>query len=240
MKDNEGSPNTHQLYGQHEHTSKPPGSQKSQEDFRDEEFRTPATGQNPRQHPQKPTHQYPPRLAIFWNGTRLSSEETAQHWYERHYDANIALQKLQEEKKQWEMDRETLQYYSKRREMEASWERNGFLHQISQLRAGLEDEKAKHDSQKKQSEAHLNASVRMERENHRHETEKLNTVLNEARQRAKSEREQHSREMKKIQNKLNELETEHIQSINRIGTGLEPIATHTFEDRFRALHDEVS
>ncbi|KAA8895127.1 hypothetical protein FN846DRAFT_894443 [Sphaerosporella brunnea] len=72
----------------------------------------------------------------------------------------------------------------------------------------------------------LRSMLKNERIQHDHEKQQL--------------RETAAGEIQKMQSKLDELEIKHIQTVNSMGTGIEPIATQTFVDRFRALHDEVS
>jgi hypothetical protein len=47
------------------------------------------------------------------------------------------------------------------------------------------------------------------------------------------------REKTQLKQRLETLQTSHIQSINSVNTGLEPISDETFEKGFRALHDDV-
>jgi hypothetical protein len=242
MTDTEGSPNTQKVHGEHQHrTSEWLGNGKNNPELRTEEPGT-SISQNPAQPRYKPSPTYPPRKALYHEGKPdrpFSSEEEAQHGYKRHHDANAHLQKLQAENTRLEMDCEALQWSSKERETDVANERNKLLQKIEQLKVSLIEEQCKTWAQKKKLD-HSNDRVEEQRRGFLDQKESFQAALNESRNQATREREQHNRELKKMQSKLNELEAEHIQSINRIGTGLEPIATHTFEDRFRALHDEVN
>jgi len=81
---------------------------------------------------------------------------------------------------------------------------------------------------------------------HRDEVEKLQKIIvnlrknfSEERTQLESMREELLREKTQLKKRLDTLQTSHIQSVNSVGTGLEPISDQTFEDRFRALQDEV-
>jgi Skp family chaperone for outer membrane proteins len=53
------------------------------------------------------------------------------------------------------------------------------------------------------------------------------------------EKNKYIQEIEELKGKLNELHASHIRAVNSVGTGLEPIADKTFEERFRSIHDEV-
>jgi hypothetical protein len=68
---------------------------------------------------------------------------------------------------------------------------------------------------------------------------KLRKNFAEEREQLDSTREELFREKTRLKKRLDTLQTSHIHSVNSVGTGLEPISDQTFEDRFRALQDEV-
>ncbi|KAF8243914.1 hypothetical protein K440DRAFT_663817 [Wilcoxina mikolae CBS 423.85] len=57
-------------------------------------------------------------------------------------------------------------------------------------------------------------------------------------EKALPDREKYQQEIDDLKDKLDELHASHIKSVNSVGTGLDPIADKTFEDKFRSIHDD--
>ncbi|KAF8541134.1 hypothetical protein BDD12DRAFT_830363 [Trichophaea hybrida] len=104
------------------------------------------------------------------------------------------------------------------------------------------------------SHAHLMEEFIRQKEEHIHEMEAQKNQFSEEMQKlqdqhaefhrqvwedkALSDREKYQQEIDGLKDKLDELHASHIKSVNSVGTGLEPIADKTFEDKFRSIHDD--
>ncbi|KAF8243756.1 hypothetical protein K440DRAFT_35934 [Wilcoxina mikolae CBS 423.85] len=63
--------------------------------------------------------------------------------------------------------------------------------------------------------------------------------LNDLKSRWTADVNKHAQENDRLKRNLEELQADHVRSVNSIGTGLEPIADMTFEDRFRGLQEQA-
>jgi regulator of replication initiation timing len=67
----------------------------------------------------------------------------------------------------------------------------------------------------------------------------LRRMVHELRAKLDMAQSEYLKERQQLKGKLDGLTNAHVQSVSSVGTGLEPISDQTFDDRFRALRDNV-